>query len=110
VTSDVEILFADELRTTAFWLKDFQRFVHEREMRYPTLRRDTWQFAASRSFLVADDEQDNSSDQREPAENGGNGNMFLLIGSGMDGAKIQDLFPVGIVETLIGESQRAEDD
>jgi len=60
------------------------------------------------TFFGADDEQDNSTDKRQTAEDGGNGNMFVFFGGGVDGPDIQDFFLMGVGESLIGERQGAE--
>jgi hypothetical protein len=61
------------------------------------------------TFFASNDEQGNSSDQRQPTEYGRNRNLLVLFSSGMDGAKIENLFFMGIGKSLIGEGQTAQD-
>jgi hypothetical protein len=77
-------------------------------MRYPTLRRDNFEWMGLRTFLGAYDDQDDSSDKHQATDYGGNRNMVLFIRSGVDGANVQNFFPMGVGETLVGECQAAE--
>jgi hypothetical protein len=63
-----------------------------------------------RTFLASDDEQGNSSDQRQPAENWRNGNVLPLFRCGVDGTEIENLFLMGVTKSLIGEGQPAQND
>ena len=78
-------------------------------MRYPTLPAGQIRGYGLTSFLGAEEDQDNSTHQRQATEYGGNGNMVLFVRSGMDRANIKNLFPMGVGETLIGEGQAAQD-
>jgi hypothetical protein len=57
-----------------------------------------------------DEEQGNAPDHREPAEDWRNGNVFVLFRSSVDRTDIKNLFLMRIVESLIGEGQRAQYD
>jgi hypothetical protein len=61
-----------------------------------------------RTFPAPNKDQDNASNQRETAENWWNGNVLLLFRGSVDGPKVDNLFLMGVIETLIGKSQPAE--
>jgi hypothetical protein len=61
-----------------------------------------------RTSLASDDKQDNSSDQRQPAEYWRNRNPLMVFSGGVDGPEIKNLFLMGISESLIGEGQPAQ--
>jgi hypothetical protein len=61
-----------------------------------------------RTFFAPDDHQSNSTDEREPSDDFGNGDPILRIRRDMHGPKIHDMFATGIGETLIGERQSSE--
>jgi hypothetical protein len=58
-----------------------------------------------RAFLASDNEEGDSADQRQPTEDRRDGNMLLLVRGGVDGPEIENCFPTGIIEALIGEGQ-----
>ena len=58
-----------------------------------------------RNLFAADDDQGNSSDQRQATENWWNRNMLLIFPGGVDRPDVQNLFLPGVVESLIRESQ-----
>jgi hypothetical protein len=60
------------------------------------------------TFPAANKDQDNAPNQRETAENWWNGNVLLLFRSGVDGPKVDNLFLMGVIETLIGKGQTTE--
>ncbi len=76
-------------------------------MRYPTLRRVNCVMELGTLFR-ANDDQDDTSDERQTARDGRNGNMLVLVRGGVDGADIQDFFLMGVGETLISEREAAE--
>jgi len=101
-TSLADIHFANRL------LKYFQCGVtHERVMRYPTLRRVTFAFEL-RILFRTNDEQDDSSGQRQPSEYRRDGNVFLIFPGGVNRPNVQNLFLTGVIESLIGEGQPAQ--
>jgi hypothetical protein len=61
-----------------------------------------------RTFPASNDEQDDSSHQRQPAEYGWNRNSLLLFCGGVDGPDVKNLFLMGVIESLIGEDQPAQ--
>ena len=61
-----------------------------------------------RTFPGAQDDQDDSAEKDQAAKNGRNGNIVVFIRGGMDGADIQNFFPMGVGEPLVGERQAAE--
>jgi hypothetical protein len=61
-----------------------------------------------RTFSSADNDQDNSSDQRQTTKQWRDRNVFLIFPGGMDGPEIKNLFLMGISESLIGEGQPAQ--
>jgi hypothetical protein len=77
-------------------------------MRYPTLRRDICVFMGLRILLRSDQEQHDSPRQCEAAKCRRNGNPVVLFGGGVDWADVQYLFLVGVIESLIGEAQCAQ--
>ena len=58
-----------------------------------------------RTFFAAENDQDNSPDQRYPTEYRGDGNVFLIFPGGVDRADIQNLFLMGVSESLIPQRQ-----
>ncbi len=62
-----------------------------------------------RTFLAANDEEGNSSDQRQPTEYWWNRNSIMIFPGGMDRADIKYFFLMGVIESLIGECQPAQD-
>lgn len=52
--------------------------------------------------------QNNSSDQREPAKNGWNRDAVMIFPGDMHRPNIKDAFAMGVIESLIGESQCAQ--
>jgi len=61
-----------------------------------------------RTFLAPNDHQSNSTDEREPSEDWGNGNSVLSIRRDMHWPHIHDMFATGIGESLVSECQRTE--
>ena len=61
-----------------------------------------------RTFPASNNQQGNSADQGQTAKNRRDRNMLLLVGGGVDGPEIEDSFPMGIIESLIGEGQAAQ--
>jgi hypothetical protein len=61
-----------------------------------------------RGFLGSKDEQGDSSRQRKSTEDWGNRNSVMFFCRGVDRPNIQNLFPVGICESLIREGQGAK--
>jgi hypothetical protein len=61
-----------------------------------------------RILFCSNREQDNSSRQRETAEYWWNRNTIVFFRGGVDRADIKYFFLVGVIESLIGEGQRAE--
>jgi len=58
-----------------------------------------------RTLPASNDEQGNSSDQRQPAEYWRDRNSLLLFRGGVDRPEIKNLFLMGIRESLVGEGQ-----
>jgi hypothetical protein len=61
-----------------------------------------------RAFLASNDEQGNSSDQRQPTEYRWNRNPLMIFPGGVDRPKIENFFLMGISKSLIGKSQPAQ--
>jgi hypothetical protein len=61
-----------------------------------------------RVFSEADEEQDDSPDQRQPAKQRRNRNMFMFFCGRMDRSDIKNLFLTSIVEPLIGKHKAAK--
>jgi len=61
-----------------------------------------------RTFLAPSHKQNNSSDQRQPAEYWWNRNVLSFFRGSVDGPEIKNLFLMGITESLIGEGQAAQ--
>jgi len=61
-----------------------------------------------RTFLASNDKQDNSSDQRQPAEYRRNGNSVLSLCRNMHWSHIHYMFVTGVVESVMGEDQPAQ--
>jgi len=59
------------------------------------------------TLLAADNDQNNSSDQGQPAEYGRNRNMFLIFPGGVDRPDVQNFFLMRIIESLIRQCQPA---
>jgi hypothetical protein len=63
-----------------------------------------------RPFSESSREQNDSADQSHSADNRGNRNVLMLIGSGMNRADIKNSFTMGVREPLIGEGEAAQQD
>jgi len=61
-----------------------------------------------RGLFRSNDEQNDSSHEREPAKYRRNGNSVMFLRGGVDRADIEYFFLMGIVEALIGEAKRAQ--
>jgi hypothetical protein len=61
-----------------------------------------------RTFPASNDEQDDSSDQRQSAEYGWNRNSLMIFPGGVDRPEVKNLFLMSISESLIGEGQPAQ--
>jgi hypothetical protein len=61
-----------------------------------------------RTFFAANNKQGNSSDQRQTTEHWRNRNVLMVFPSGVDRSNIENLFLVGISESLIGKRQAAQ--
>jgi hypothetical protein len=61
-----------------------------------------------RTFFAPNDHQSDSTDEREPSEDWGNGDPILRLRRDMHGPKIHDMFPTGVGEALVGKRQRSE--
>lgn len=64
-------------------------------------------FFELRLFLRSDNEQDNSSRQCQPSKYWRNGNPVMIFSADMHGPHIHYVFAVGVVESLIGQGQPA---
>jgi len=62
-----------------------------------------------RTFLAPNNQQGNSSDQRQPAHYRRNRNSLLIVPGGVDGPEIEYFFSMGVGESLIRERQPTED-
>jgi hypothetical protein len=60
------------------------------------------------TFFTSHNQQGNSPNQRQTAENRRNGNVLLLFRRGVDGPEVKNLFLMGVVKSLIGEGQPAQ--
>jgi hypothetical protein len=58
-----------------------------------------------RTFFAADDDQENSSDQRQTAEYRRYRNVLLIFPGGVDRSDVQNLFLTRVSESLVGECQ-----
>lgn len=61
-----------------------------------------------RPFLAANNDQDNSSNQRQTAECRRNRNVLLIFPGRVDRPYIQNLFLMGVSESLIRQRQPAK--
>jgi hypothetical protein len=77
-------------------------------MRYPTLRRGNFRSFGLRILFRSNNEQDDSSHQREPAQYRRNRHSVVLFRGGMDRSDIKDFFLMGVIEALVGEAERTQ--
>ncbi len=61
-----------------------------------------------RTFLAPNNQQGNSSDQRQPAQYRRNRDPLVIFPGGMDRSKIEYFFLMRVRESLIGERQSAQ--
>ena len=77
-------------------------------MRYPDSQAGHFRSFELSTFPASNDEQGNSSDQRQPAEYGWNGNSVLSVCRDMHWSYIHYLFVMGVIKSLIGEHEAAQ--
>ena len=63
-----------------------------------------------RTFFAAENDQSDSTDERNAAQYWRNRDAVLSVRRDVHGAYIHNVIAMGVAETVIGESKSAEDD
>jgi hypothetical protein len=101
---------ADFLLPEASWLKNLQHAFRLRGLCVTRLSGGHSCRFELRTFLAPNDEQGNPSDEREPAEDWRNGKSVLGLRGDVHWTYIHDVVAMGVVESMVGECESAEND
>src|SRR5208282_6806258 len=99
---------ADFLLPKATWLKNLQHAFRLRGLCVTRLSGGHSCRFELRTFLASNDEQSNSSGEREPAENRWDGDSVLSLCRDVHWSHIQNMLAAGVIKALISEGQRAQ--